>query len=335
MPNSALPNSLGNQMKICRIAKICAWWLGLIFSVTPPSLAVETSPKIAPLRPVLSPELNEIDELDRINNINLALPGLIGESLPTQRILEELAKADVVYLGEIHNSASDHAAQMEIIEDLHRRNPKIAIAMEMFQRPYQEAIDEYLSGELTESQLLEETEYETRWGFPWEYYAPILRYAKKNQLPVLAANTPREITKKVARNGLDSLTSQERQWIPPFQEIRTDNEGYRDLIREIYDQIHQGHGGSGNFDRFFLAQVLWDETMAEAIASFIAEKPDYQVVVLAGRGHIVYNYGIPSRVARRLKEEGFLQRTVFFSTETDFPSRNSQPAADFIWRYKE
>ncbi|NJN62127.1 MAG: ChaN family lipoprotein [Coleofasciculaceae cyanobacterium RL_1_1] len=54
------------------------------------------------------------------------------------------------------------------------------------------------------------------------------------------------------------------------------------------------------FDRFFAAQVLWDETMAEAIAQAYRDDPDRQIIVLAGRGHIAYNFGIPSRVQRRV-----------------------------------
>src|SRR4028118_1600443 len=61
-----------------------------------------------------------------------------------------------------------------------------------------------------------------------------------------------------------------------------------------------GQGNSTSFERFFTAQVLWDETMADKIAQFLKANPNYQVVVLAGTGHIIYGYGIPSRVARRL-----------------------------------
>ncbi|CAD5971707.1 hypothetical protein PCC9214_03858 [Planktothrix tepida] len=41
------------------------------------------------------------------------------------------------------------------------------------------------------------------------------------------------------------------------------------------------------------AQILWDETMADAIVNFVKNNPDFQVIVLAGQGHIVYGYGVP------------------------------------------
>jgi uncharacterized iron-regulated protein len=249
-----------------------------------------------------------------------------------QAALQKLAQAGVVYLAEIHDRPEDHKIQLQIIQELQGRNQKVAIAMEMFQHPYQDTLTRYLAGQLNEQELLEQSEYNQRWGFSWEYYAPILRFAKEKQLPVLALNTPTEITRQVASAGLESLTSKQRRLIPPFSEIRTDNPQYRQLLAKTFQQ-HQkfGHGNSADFERFFLAQVLWDETMAAGIAKFLKAKPNYQIVVLAGQGHIIYGYGIPSRVARRLKDKQLVQLSVLLSPFTD-PIDTNQPIADFVWR---
>ncbi len=251
-----------------------------------------------------------------------------------QAALQDLAQADVVYLAEIHDHPEDHKIQLQIIQELQRRNQKVAIAMEMFQHPYQDILDRYLAEQLNEQELLEQSEYNQRWGFSWEYYAPILRFAKEKQLPVLALNTPTEITRQVASAGLESLTPKQRRLIPPFGEIRTDNPEYRQLLAKTFQQ-HQkfGHGNSADFERFFLAQVLWDETMAAGTAKFLKANPNYQVVVLAGQGHIIYGYGIPSRVARRLKDKQLVQLSVLLSPFRD-PIDTNQPIADFVWRQR-
>ncbi|MEG4499801.1 ChaN family lipoprotein [Microcoleus sp. F10-C6] len=258
------------------------------------------------------------------------------QTYTNQEILQQLAKAKVVYLGETHDSAEDHQAQLAIIREMQRQNRKIAIAMEMFQRPFQSAIDNYLAGKLTEQQLIEQTEYDRRWRFPWEYYAPILRFAKENQLPVLALNTPSEVTRKVASQGLESLTAEEKKHIPPISEIRTDNAEYRQLLLEVYQQHQKAEqGNSTAFERFLQAQVLWDETMAEKIAEFVKANPDYQVVVLAGKGHIIYGYGIPSRVERRLGVGNVKMRSILLSSVTDTPLSADKPIADYIWKHSE
>jgi uncharacterized iron-regulated protein len=258
------------------------------------------------------------------------------QTYTNQEILQQLVKAKVVYLGETHDSAEDHQAQLAIVREMQRQNRKIAIAMEMFQRPFQSAIDNYLAGKLTEEQLVEQTEYDRRWRFPWESYAPILRFAKENQLPVLALNTPSEVTRKVARQGLESLTAEEKKHIPPISEIRTDNAEYRQLLLEVFQQ-HQkaAQGNSTAFERFLQAQVLWDETMAEKIAQFVKANPDYQVVVLAGKGHIIYGYGIPSRVERRLGVGNVKVRSVLFNSSENPLLSADRPIADFVWNHSE
>lgn len=216
---------------------------------------------------------------------------------------------------------------------MQRQNQKIAIAQEMFQHPFQGVLDQYLAGKITEKQLIEQTEYNQRWRFPWEYYAPIVRFAALNQLRLLALNTSSEVTRKVATQGLESLTSEERKHIPPLSEIRTDNAEYRQMLLEVYQQ-HQktAQGNSNAFERFLQAQVLWDETMADKIAQFVKANPDYQVVVLAGKGHIVYGYGIPSRVERRLGVGKVKMRSVLFNFPTDIVSSTEKLIADYIWQ---
>lgn len=246
-------------------------------------------------------------------------------------ILEQLAQAQVVYLAETHAQASDHQAQLDILRSLQPRRSLI-IGMEMFQRPFQWALNDYLAGTISESELRQKTEYQKRWGYEWELYAPILRFAREHQIPVLALNTPSEVTRKVARSGLDSLTFAERQWLPPRSTVLAEPSAYRQRLQQFYDEMHQGKGSSASFERFFLAQVLWDETMADAIATAVRRSPQSLVVVLAGQGHILYGDGIPDRVARRLNPQQtapLRQVTVILN-----PPENLQPEtgmADLFW----
>lgn len=73
--------------------------------------------------------------------------------------------------------------------------------------------------------------------------------------------------------------------------------------------------------------------MAEGIAKFVKANPDYQVAVLAGQGHIVYGYGIPSRVERRLESQKLMQRSVLLSPPQEAITGKDEVAiADFIFK---
>ena len=232
------------------------------------------------------------------------VPALVAVAPPAtpnpEAILADLAQAQVVYLGETHDRPEDHAAQLTILQALHRQNPNLILGLEMFQRPFQGVIDRYLAGSIDETSLRRDTEYDERWGFDWELYAPLLRFAQAQGIKVLALNTPTEITRKVARQGLDSITEADRRYVPAPADIDTSDPGYRAFLEEIFQQSHHGHGNSAGFENFVAAQVLWDETMAATIADHLRANPTQPVVVLMGHSHGIYGYGIPQRVQRRL-----------------------------------
>jgi aminopeptidase N len=85
-----------------------------------------------------------------------------------------------------------------------------------------------------------------------------------------------------------------------------DDTNYKERLRRVFE-VHQtelaGNKAPRTFEFFFQAQILWDETMAETIASFLRERPDYHLVVLAGNGHLVFGSGIPKRAHRRLAKD--------------------------------
>jgi uncharacterized iron-regulated protein len=246
-----------------------------------------------------------------------------GQQVALPQVWPDLQTAQVLYLGETHDQAADHQAQKFILENLLTGPKPLTLAMEMFQRPYQGVIDRYFKGELTEAEFLAQTEYTKRWGFPWDLYAPIVTLAKTQNIPLIALNTPSEVTRQVARQGLESLTPEQRQFIPAQADIFLGPEGYRQQIQQIYTEMHQGKGNSTGGDRFFQAQVLWDETMADRITQAARQNPQTLIVVLVGQGHLLQDYGIPARVARRLPT--LSQRVILLNPE------NPTMAADYHW----
>ena len=298
------------------------------------------------LSPANAAPVQEINLLDRSSLLSLeqalSTSTLTRPSQPDlqpserlQALTRSLTGSQVIYLGETHDSEWDHQIQLKVLQSLHDRNPKLIIAMEMFQRPYQSVLDRYLRRELSEAELIDRTEYLTRWGFPWELYAPILRFSQSKNIPVVALNTPTEITRKVSRKGLESLTLADRRFIPPLSEIQVGPTGYEGRIQKIYTEMHQGKGNSDGLTRFFQAQVLWDETMADQIARTVKQSPQHQIVVLVGQGHLMYSDGIPDRVLRRLQKShlGFSQVTLLLNPDPSLPlvdSATKRSIADWV-----
>lgn len=211
-------------------------------------------------------------------------------------IVPRLATKRVVFVGETHSRFDHHLNQLEVIRRLHARNPNLAIGMEFFQQPFQPHLDRFVAGELTETELLRDTEYYDRWRFDYRLYRPILAFAREHGIPVIALNVPSEISAKVGQEGLAGLADSERAQIP--QDMDRSNGVYRERLREVFDR----HPGSAqkDFENFLSVQLLWDEGMAERAARYLEEHPDRQLVVLAGTGHLEYGMGIPDRIRRRI-----------------------------------
>jgi len=211
------------------------------------------------------------------------------------RVIEGLSWKKIVYVGEYHDRFAHHNVQLQIIRGLHRKDPKLAVGMEMFQRPFQKTLDEYVSGSIDEREFLVRAEYFKRWNFDYNLYKPLLDFARAEKIPVVALNLRKEITDKVSKTGMDSLSEEERKDVPAQMDF-SDTE-YRDRLLQVFSQ-HRG-SADRNFDFFYQAQLLWDEGMARSIDDYLRKNPDQRMVVLAGQGHLLYGSGIPKRTFRR------------------------------------
>ena len=213
-------------------------------------------------------------------------------------VLAHGAGKKIIYVGETHNLFPDHVMELEIIKDLHKRGRPIAIGMEMFQRPFQKVLDDYIGGKIDEAEFLKGMEYFKRWGFDYHLYRPILLYARSENIPMIALNIPQETVDNVFRSGLDSLSEEERKWIPSQMDFS--DEAYKERLKKVFLEHRDVENfKTSNFDFFYQAQILWDETMAESVDQFLRTHPHDQMVVLAGSGHLAYGSGIPKRTARR------------------------------------
>jgi uncharacterized iron-regulated protein len=211
-------------------------------------------------------------------------------------VIAGLFEHRVVFVGEQHDRYEHHLTQLEIIRRLHQRNHQLAIGMEAFQQPFQPHLDAYIAGELSEQELLRNSEYYARWRFDFRLYAPILRYAREHRLPVVALNLPEEITRQVGRGGIQSLSEQDRARIPADID-RSDTE-YEQRLSEVFDSHPRQNGQS--FEHFLEVQLLWDEGMAQRAVEYLQAHPEQRMVVLAGSGHLAHGSGIPQRLLRRL-----------------------------------
>lgn len=204
-----------------------------------------------------------------------------------------LATADVVALGEMHDTPAVHELHLALIRELHaRRGRDLVIAMEMFERDVQAQLLMYLSGDLDEARFREDAR---EWPNYVRDYRPVVQFAKRNGIIVLAANAPRPLAAKVAREGLAAV-----QGDPDVARTVTAPE---DDYWEAFLVAMKGHPGitAEKMQRLYQAQCLKDDTMAESIVDYVQRHPGRRplVVLVCGHMHSDYRRGTVARILSR------------------------------------
>jgi uncharacterized iron-regulated protein len=214
-------------------------------------------------------------------------------------IISQLTTARIIYVGEQHERFAHHINQLQIIKKMHEAGYTLAVGMEMFQKPFQPVVNEYLAGRIDEHKFVQKSEYFSRWGYDYNLYKPIIDYLKQQNIPLIALNIQGDISRKVAREGLYSLPDDQKKQLPSAMDFS--NEQYREDLNNVFT-IHTQQKELKDFNYFFQAQTLWDEGMAESAQKFLANNPESKLVILAGNGHVRHKYGIPGRLHRRNHE---------------------------------
>lgn len=247
----------------------------------------------------------------------------------TGDVVRRLAEYDVVFLGEEHDLTAVHDLQLRVTRGLFELRPSLVVSMEMFERDVQASLDAYLAGEL------DEEEFRAR-SRPWpnydEHYRPLIEWARSAGVPVVAANVPRPVARLVTTDGAEAALA--RDHAPG--ELHAGRGAYRarfertmramgDGDREILDEA---------LDRWFAAQCIKDEAMAESIVrAYEAAWPEAFVVHWCGKFHSDFRLGTVERLLRRRPD---LRVAVVSTRSGTLDARLALPAeqrgvADFVW----
>lgn len=181
-----------------------------------------------------------------------------GKKVSYKKMIRVLAQNDIVLFGEYHNNAIAHWLQLSVTKDLFEKR-KLTLGAEMFEQDNQKVLNDYLQGKINAKGL---DSLARLWkNYPTDY-APLVNFAKENNIPFTATNIPRKYASLVSKKGftgLDSLTAQEKSWIAPLP-MAYDPElpGYKNMVAMM-----GGHGGE-NLPK---AQASKDATMAHFIVT--------------------------------------------------------------------
>ena len=125
-----------------------------------------------------------------------------GAEIDERALLDALARASFVLLGESHENADHHRLQARLVAGLAARGEAPAVAFEMLRADQQEALD---VAQAAEPPTAEGVRAATRWdegGWPeFALYAPIFEAALAAGLPLVAADLDAADRNRLASDG--------------------------------------------------------------------------------------------------------------------------------------
>jgi len=219
-----------------------------------------------------------------------------GVKVTAEQMHAALTDARIIYVGETHDNPAAHRLELQILKAMADRYPgQLSLGMEMFNVSQQEALDQWVAGELSEKAFLKSSNWFSNWRMDYAYYREILDFARERKIPVVALNATREMVKTIGRNPIEMLDEETRKQLPEFDL----EDPYQQGMAEAIYADHSS--GDKMLDGFVRIQTLWDESMAENIVKTMRDKgPEHRMVVMAGGNHVRFGFGIPRRVYRRL-----------------------------------
>ncbi|MDD2057867.1 ChaN family lipoprotein [Pseudomonas sp. GD03860] len=233
-----------------------------------------------------------------------------GHTLTPQQLVERLAAAPRVLVGEQHDNPDHHALQLWLMRQLAAQRPQGSLLMEMINPDQQANVDAVQAaaraGEAP-GDLFKALAWQANWD--WSVYGALVTYAVKQPYPLLAANLNRAQIMQIykQRPSLEGSVST----TPSVQAT---------LLNDIRES-HCGLLPEAQMPAMLAVQQQRDRRMAERLLA--APTP---AVLLAGAFHVRKDLGVPLHLSDLGAKEGNL---VLILAETG--KTVSAESADFVW----
>jgi uncharacterized iron-regulated protein len=230
-------------------------------------------------------------------------------------LIEGVAWAEIVLVGEVHDHRAAHLFQQALAEDMLASFPGTAVALEMLERDEQELVDRYLRGELPLETFIAETESANWAGKPkegtppgqgtWEdFYQPLIDAAKRSNARVIAANAPRDYVRRARLEGYDALRALPAEERALFDlPVKLEDGDYFERFVDVMSSSEEERAdpeARARIRRTFQSQQVWDATMAASVVRAL-DDPDpsrraTKVVLAIGGFHVDHRLGTATQI---------------------------------------
>jgi uncharacterized iron-regulated protein len=195
-----------------------------------------------------------------------------GEQLTPEQLIERLAPAPRVLVGEQHDNPDHHALELWLLQALEQKRAQGSVLMEMLNPDQQAKVDQARGHEVAD--LPAALAWQKNWE--WSMYGPIVRHALAQPYPLLAANLDRSEIMGIYKNR--PVLAGSASTAPSVQ-------------APLLEQIRESHCGllpEEQLPSMLAVQQQRDRRMAQRLLA--APQP---ALLFAGAFHVRRDLGVP------------------------------------------
>jgi len=141
----------------------------------------------------------------------------------------QVGQSRIVLMGDFHALKQSQKAQLRILRNI-PNNRSVVLCVEFFEAADQVLVDKYLAGKISEKEFLKDIQWNERWGFPWENYRPLIRWAQKKKIPVYGINKAQKKRNAASLKSRDVFAGKK---IAELAKVHQDS-----LLFVIYGDLH-------------------------------------------------------------------------------------------------
>ncbi len=255
-----------------------------------------------------------------------------GAEIEPVQMIDRLAEARFVLIGEIHDNPDHHRLQGWIIARLAAAGASPAVVMEMISRDKADALADYLAQPDASAEGLGPALNWSESGWPdWPNYQPIAEAAFKAGLPIRAGNPTNDLTRQTAQQGFEALGGARTA------ELALDQPLAPALAEALTEELYAGH--CKMLAREKLAPMAKIQRLRDAfLADGMLGAERETAVLIAGNGHVRADRGVPWYLRRRAPESdvavvALVELDGERAAAGDYVETgpDGAPVADFFW----
>ncbi len=213
-----------------------------------------------------------------------------------EAVVAALGEARFVLLGEKHDNADHHRIQAWLVAETIAAGRRPALAFEMFASDQQAPLDAYLAAHPRDAAGIGAAVNWAKSGWPdWSQYQPIAQAALDGGVALLAANLPRPLLRKLAREGVSALGAER------VAALGLDRPLPEELTAPLREEIAVSHCGQlpeSMIGPMATVMIARDARMAEALRRGAARADHDGAVLITGKGHARNDRGAPFHLRR-------------------------------------